>query len=89
MTHETARCAVLQEANSILHGERQGSYGSPRETFERVASRWSQILGIRVEPWQAAVMMADLKLARLANGYHHDSVVDGIGYLAIAEELRQ
>lgn len=88
MTNETARGAVLAEADNIIHGERQGSYGSPRDTFERVASRWSQTLGIRVEPWQCALMMADLKLARLANGFHHDSVVDGIGYLAIAEELR-
>lgn len=88
MNVETARGAVLSEANSILHGERQGSYGSPCETFDRVAARWSQILGIPVQPWQAALMMADLKLARLSNGYHHDSIVDGIGYLAIAEELR-
>jgi hypothetical protein len=33
-------------------------------------------------------MMADLKLARLANGKPSlDSFIDGIGYLALASEL--
>jgi hypothetical protein len=32
-------------------------------------------------------MMALLKIARLRNGHHRDSFVDGCGYLALGAEL--
>jgi hypothetical protein len=31
--------------------------------------------------------MAELKLARLANGYSQDSLTDGAAYIALAEEM--
>ena len=78
---------ALEAARGLINGPRQDHYGTPAENFGRIAERWSQTLGVPVQPWQAAVMMADLKLARLANGLHEDSFLDGIGYLALAAEL--
>jgi len=46
------------------------------------------LLRVDVEPWQVCVMMADVKIARLAEGYTEDSVIDLIGYAALAAELK-
>lgn len=81
------RDQALEQAGNLINGPRQAHYGPPHENFQRIADRWTQTLGVKVEPWQVCVMMADLKLARLANGMHVDSFVDGIGYLALAAEL--
>lgn len=78
---------ALSHASQLIEGPRQQSYGHPRENFARLAQRFEQHLGADVEPWRVALLLAELKLARLANGYHTDSVVDAIGYLALAEEL--
>lgn len=79
--------AVLSLADELLHGERMSDYGSPAVNFGRLSERLSQHIGSDVEPWKAALMLAELKMARLANGFHADSVVDAISYLALAEEL--
>jgi len=85
---ETRRHQVLMQADQLTHGDRQKHYGRPEDNFRRIAVRWSQTLGVEIEPWQVCVMMADLKLARLVNGYHEDSIVDGCAYLALAAELK-
>lgn len=84
---QTARRAILREADTLIHGDRQKHYGPPEENFRRIAVRWGQFLGVEIEPWQVCVMMADLKIARLCEGPHRDSMVDGCGYLALAGEL--
>lgn len=83
----TRRQDVLNEANRLIHGPRQAHYGTPSVNFRRFADRIEQHIGQDVPTWQSAVIMADLKLARLAQGYHEDSIVDAIGYLALAAEL--
>lgn len=88
MSEKPMRSEVLFEAEALVNGPRQAHYGPPKVNFQRIADRWSQTLGgIKIEPWQVCVMMADLKLARLAEGPHRDSFVDGCGYLALAAEL--
>ena len=37
---------LLEQAASVVR-ERRRTYGQPRELFERVAVRWSQVLGVR------------------------------------------
>jgi hypothetical protein len=84
------RSDTLATADKLINGQRQVAYGSPQENFENIAARWSQILGgFEVEAWQVCLMMADLKIARLANGPHEDSFVDACGYLALASELAE
>ena len=87
MTYLSKAQAVLEQASSLINGPRQEAYGHPRENFQRLADRISQITNTKITKRQAAQIMVELKLARLANGYHEDSVVDAIAYLALMMEL--
>ncbi len=83
------RMAVLEEAGNLITGDREESYGAPFDNFTNIAQRWSQTVGLTIEPWQVALMMADLKIARMATTRrpHDDSFVDIAGYSALASEL--
>jgi hypothetical protein len=41
-----------------------------------------------ISPYEVAVMMAMLKLARLSQGYHQDTLEDAAAYIALAELLK-
>tara|TARA_R110000782_G_scaffold13981_5_gene41195 strand:+ start:696 stop:971 length:276 start_codon:yes stop_codon:yes gene_type:complete len=86
---KTKREEMLTTAGALISGDREADYGKPQRNFRHIAERWSQHLGITVEPWQVAIMMADLKIARMASlsKYHNDSTLDIIGYAALAGEL--
>jgi len=83
------RMEMLDHAGQLITGDREEDYGTPQDNFGNIAERWSQLLGIKVKPWQVSLMMADLKIARMATTqkYHHDSTVDLIGYAALTGEL--
>ena len=83
----TTRRAILREADALVHGDRQRTYGPPQENFKRIAKGWEIILGADVTAEQVALCMAWLKIARLCEGPHRDSYVDGAAYLALAGEL--
>ena len=69
--------------------DRRGQYGDPGPLFERIARRWSLVLGVEVSASQVALCLIDLKLARLAaNPGHQDSIVDVAGYAALLAELK-
>ena len=82
----TPRQKALDTASNLIHGPRT-AYGPPKVNFQRIADRWSHILHTNVEPWQVCLMMADLKISRLCEGYQEDSVHDLIGYAALAAEV--
>jgi hypothetical protein len=77
----------LDTAAELINGERQANYGEAAVNFSRLALRMSQHINKNISSWQAALILVELKMARLANGYHEDSIVDAIGYLALAGEL--
>lgn len=79
--------AALEQASSLINGPRQEAYGSPSENFEQLAIRISQIVKAPVTKRQAAQIMVDMKLARLAHSFQEDSVIDAIAYLALMMEL--
>lgn len=81
------RAEILNAAESLINGEREHHYGTPQENFQRIALGWSVLLDADVSPEQVALCMAWLKMARLVNGPHEDSYVDGAAYLALAGEL--
>jgi hypothetical protein len=85
----TERERILAEASALVMGDRQEQYGTPQVNFARIVAGWSVILGVDVTPDQAALCMAWLKIARLAQGPHRDSYVDGAAYLALAGELAE
>jgi hypothetical protein len=79
---------ILQKAIDLTMGDRNVQNGDPRENHERIAKIWSVVLNIEVEPYQVALCMAGLKLARLAYNPLDDSFIDGAAYLAIAGEIK-
>ena len=83
------RTKTLEAAIDLINGNRQKDYGTPQKNFARIAVGWDVILGCDVSPEQVALCMAWLKIARLANGPHADSYIDGAGYMALAAELSE
>lgn len=79
---------LLLRASQTLD-DRQAEYGETRLCLGRIASRWSQVLGIEVTPAQVCLCMIDLKMARLCESPgHDDSAVDIAGYAAMLSEAR-
>ena len=79
---------ILDQATSLTVGDRNAQHGNPYENHDNIARIWSVILGRKIEPFEVALCMAGLKLARLAgNPDNMDSYIDGAAYLAIAGEL--
>ena len=78
---------LLEQAASVVR-DRRHTYGQPRELFERLAVRWSQVLGVQVTTRQVATCLIDVKVARLTHDPRHlDSITDIAGYAAILAEL--
>jgi hypothetical protein len=71
-----------------LVNRRRCAYGYPTALFERVAVRWSQVLGTKMTPAQVIVCLIDLKVARLSHDPRHlDSIIDVAGYAACLAEV--
>lgn len=81
--------SVLAEAEALVTGNREKTYGGPHVNFPRIAAVWSAILGHPVTAEQVCLCMAGLKLVRLSNNpQHRDSQVDLCGYVALVEMLQ-
>lgn len=87
------RARVLRGAETLVRGDRQAEYGPPEVSFARIACEWNRHLRNtdregELAPADVALMMARLKLARLAETPRHlDSYIDAAGYIALAAEL--
>lgn len=68
--------------------ERANQYDAPELNLKRIASMWTNFLKREVNAYEVAVMMAMLKLARLSQGYHQDTLEDAAAYIALAEILK-
>jgi hypothetical protein len=77
--------SILQEAESLVHGDRGDDYGHPFDDFRRTAQMWSAILGTHVRPEDVPLCMIALKISRELNRPKRDNLVDVAGY---AETLR-
>lgn len=82
------RKEILDAAEQCVCGQREQDYGSPEDNFKRIADLWSAYMGVDFTATNVSVMMALLKIARIAsNPLHMDNWVDGCGYLACGGEL--
>ena len=78
---------LLGHAADLIKRRRR-AYGEPVDLFDRVALRWSQVLGIKVTPAQVIVCLVDLKVARLTHDPRHlDSITDIAGYAGCLAEV--
>lgn len=82
------RAETLDAAKACVCQNREQEYGSPERNFELIADLWSVYLGVEITPVDVALMMAQLKMARIKTGtFKEDSFVDACGYIACAAEL--
>jgi len=81
------RGTILEEAASIVNGQRQKAYGHPCDNYWRLAQMWSAYLGIDITPGQSVDMMMLVKIARQANAPGRENLVDIAGYARVAEML--
>ena len=68
--------------------ERANQYDAPELNLKRIADSWTNFLKREISPYEVAVMMAMLKMARLSQGYHQDTLEDAAAYIALAEMLK-
>lgn len=77
---------ILLEAHGLIHGARQAAYGHPADDYAKVVDIFHALTGLDLTVEEALLFMVSVKFARLrtnieAGGWHHDSLVDAIGYL--------
>lgn len=82
------RSEILHQAEQCVCGQRQEDYGTPEDSFKRIAALWTAYLGVKISPLDVAMLMALLKLARIrGNRATLDSFVDLAGYAACGGEI--
>lgn len=80
----------LQEAQRLVHGDRQASYGHPIEDFTRTGRMWGAILGTDdVPPEKVALCMIAVKMSRECNRPKRDNAVDIAGYAETLHMVRE
>jgi hypothetical protein len=83
-TKEDTR-TLLQKAHDLISGPRQETYGDPVENWGRTAAMMSEYLNHEITADQACVLMILVKVSRLSNGFHQDSLLDIAGYAGLAD----
>ena len=78
---------IIQEAESLVNGQRAQDYGDINESFTRIAGMWSAYLGVTITPHDVVNMMIQLKVSRARNSRKYDSFLDIVGYVLCAEKL--
>jgi hypothetical protein len=87
-----ARAKALREAESLITGDRNATYGEPTENFQDIARVWNVYLapklreGARISAADTAWMMVALKMVRSKARPTRDNWVDAAGYAACGLE---
>lgn len=79
--------SILEEAQTIVNGDRQEDYGCMNDSFLRIAGLWSAYLGIHLDKYDVAKLMILLKVSRAKHANHRDSYVDIVGYVECVDKL--
>jgi hypothetical protein len=86
---------ILEEAATIVDGDRERTHGDPGRNLRAIANMWDAWLlargwsGNGLTTDDVACMMVMLKLARLAHDpTHRDSQVDACGYVRLMERIQ-
>lgn len=83
------RIQVLDDAKTIIMGQRDQQYGGPEDNFNRIAAIWSVLFGRKFTAEDVAMAMVGVKLARYASnsGFQPDTWTDIVGYGACGYEV--
>lgn len=78
---------ILANAKQCVCGGREQDYGTPENSFRKIAALWTAYKEEIFTPKDVAMMLALLKVARIYAGDKADSFVDLAGYAACAGEI--
>jgi hypothetical protein len=82
------RKETLSAAEKCVCGDREQDYGTPENNFSKIAKLWSAYTGSEYTAVDVAMMLALLKIARVASGkVKADNFIDLAGYAACGAEI--
>ena len=76
---------ILQEADHLIHGDRNYTYDHPLDNFNRIKAGWEVIFGTPLTEEQVGLAMAWVKIARESFLHQNDNLVDCAGYIGTVE----
>ena len=96
MTTAKERPNILEEANDIVHGDRNTSYGDPSGNHETTAILFSHFLSRKYGKGTTPLLNAEdvcifnilQKISREASSHRRDNLVDIAGYAANIEMIK-
>jgi len=74
------RQTILQEAQALVYGSRQGDYGHPREDYQRTVAIFRAITGHDLTAAEGVWFMIAVKLSRQSRQHKRDNLTDLCGY---------
>ena len=83
--------SILQEADRLVHGDRQADYAHPHVDYSCTVAMWRALIlrrygvDVPLTPDFACLMMVAVKLSREAGKHKRDNLTDGAGYLECAD----
>jgi len=88
--------SILDEAQGIIWGDREKTYGEPDVNLKRIAAMWQTYLESKaqdglttIEPEDVCWMMVLLKASRQMNTPKRDNLVDAAGYIGLIERIQK
>lgn len=87
------RAALLRLAEDLITGDRNKTYGSPTENFKNIAAllnvQFAHKLREEFTAADVAIMMLQVKLARMIAQPKYDNWLDVAGYAACGAECQE
>lgn len=87
---------IFSEAEEIIYGDREKTYGKPSANLKTIASFWQNFLDHKnryrsetLTPEDVCIMMILLKVSRQMNSFNRDSLVDICGYTGLIDRVNQ
>jgi len=81
----TQQPSLLDQAKDLINGDRNRDYGDARVDFAKIATMWSAIFGVQVEPFQVPLAMICVKISRHLHRQKEDNIADIAGYAGLLE----
>lgn len=88
------RALLLQEAEKLITGDRNKTYGTPTQNFQNIADLWNVQFGhllkdgVKLNGAHVAQALCHVKLARMVAQPKRDNFVDLAGYAACGWEAQ-
>lgn len=82
---------ILEEARSLVDGDRNDAYGDPKLKYRQIADVWSVLLKSRITPEQVVLALCAVKMVRASNRdtFNRDDLVDLCGYALILSRMTE